>query len=466
MGGLNSLKGWFSPAQPSSAPMNDPFIKIDREKLVERLDVRGRAERNGAENVPQSDARSLDAVESDITASIVEHFSQAQIEAGNNLRAYDSRLAGLKLMNGLSGIPVSANQAVSEFEAEARQRHMELSEARTRVTESHQELMQFRLENGLARPAYPKAPAVKTYGVIGSAWLVETAINASLLRVNDDLGLLGGVVAAGAIGAINVGVGAFVGQSLWPRTNLKDPTQRRIAVAACGLWGAFVIVWNLLAAHYRDAKALGLERPEQQALAMFFGPLDSIYSWALFIAGVAFALLACRAGYKSDDPYPGYGEVARRYEGFCQDYAEDVRLAYEHLLDIRDEAVGDAERVRSDLSQQHAEQQQILAARATLCRRFKEYALELQQVGNAILQEYRTINRRVRSAPAPVYFNEDWRLNFDPLPAAVVHEVTAGEIQDAERALLAAVREINQAFDAAIKRFEPIDELKRSLGNG
>ena len=52
------------------------------------------------------------------------------------------------------------------------------------------------------------------------------------------------------------------------RANLRDGLQRGLAWAGTAAWIVFVLVWNLLAAHFRDAKSAGAELPEQVALTL------------------------------------------------------------------------------------------------------------------------------------------------------------------------------------------------------
>lgn len=95
----------------------------------------------------------------------------------------------------------------------------------------------------------------------------------------------------------------------------------------------------------------------------------SIFSWGLIIAGIIFAIIAAMAGYRMDDPYPGYGAVTQRHHRRCQDYADEVSDAIEGLRDIRDEAIETATDVREQLARQFAERGQVIGARSAFCQR-------------------------------------------------------------------------------------------------
>lgn len=463
---MSKLKAFFGAAVPLRAPMDDPFIQLDREVVAAQLKLRERGEERGAANLPPADLSTLDPVEAEVAVLIGEHYSRAQIDAANSIRTYDSRLSELALLSQLSSIGTEARTAVSDFKAEVLNRLNRLSNSRDAITSSYEELRDFREQNQLKRPAHDVPQAVATYGYIVVAWLVETGMNSVLLRLNDSMGYLGGIVAAAIVGAINVLASGFVGRQLWPRVNLRQIIHRVAAWVGIAGWLVFVLVWNLLAAHYRDAKSLGLPDPEQQALTLMGSGLHSIYSWGLLVAGIIFAITAAIAGYRMDDPYPGYGQTTRRHNARCEDYVDEVERASDELRDIRDDAIEAATSVRTELEKQISERNQILAARQAFSTRYSEYGAQLEQIGNALMQEYRAANISKRDGPAPGHFKSAWTLSRNPIPPAAPNQVNSGAIDAAEASLTAAVAEITEAFDRAVLSFEPLDALKQRLANG
>lgn len=466
MGAWTAVKQLFERREPVFAPIDDAFIQLDRDEAARKLQLAERGAEQGQSELPPSTLRTLDNVEAEVAAFMADHLSRAQIDAANTVRTYDDALNGLALLSRLSSIKTQSRLAITDFKAEVANRRNRLSNSRDAIEASYGELRAFCRANGLDRPAHTVPPILSTVGTIVLSWLGETAANAFLLRLNDSMGYLGGIAAAATVGAVNVLLAAFVGRQVWPRTNLRAPTARALAFAGVGGWVVLMLVWNLLAAHYRDAKSLGVADPEQAALGMMGSGLDSIYSYGLLVAGIVFAILAARAGYRMDDPYPGYGERARRHEERCEDYADEVQQASDELLGIRDEAIEEASGVREELEAQLSERAQILSARDSFCRRYDEHATQLEQTGNALLQIYRAANVGARSTPAPPHFDERWTLPHGALPRPPVSSVGEGEVRAAEAALTEAVAQISDACDAAIASFEPLDRLKRSLADG
>jgi hypothetical protein len=176
MGALSKLKAFFGRSAPMFAPMDDPFIQLDRDKLATQMKLRERGEERGRGNLPPADLATLDAVESEIAVLISQHYSRAQIDAANNVRTYDSRLSELALLSNLSSITIEARRAVSDFGAEVVNRLNRLSNSRDAIVSSYEELREFRDENGLRRPAHEALPAVATFGYIAVAWLLHLAL--------------------------------------------------------------------------------------------------------------------------------------------------------------------------------------------------------------------------------------------------------------------------------------------------
>lgn len=465
MGGLQKLRELFVRHESLLAPMDDPFIQIDKATTSERLKLRERGSEQGALEQPAAEIATLDVVEAEIAAHVLEVYARAQTDAANQVRTYDGRMAELGLLTGVSQIGVSARLAVSDFQAAVLNALNRLSNSRDAITSSYSELRDFRAEHNLRRPAHRSTTTASGFGYILFSWALETALNSVLLRQNDAMGLLGGVIAAAAIGALNVGVAAVIGRMVWPLTQHRSGGKKALGWLGICLWLVLVSLWNWGAAHYRDAKVSGVANPEVEALGMMSGSLDSIYSWALLLAGIVFAAMSALAGFRMDDPYPGYGGVSRRHDERCQVYAEDVEGATDDLRGIRDEAIDEALNVRSELDRQQAERGQILSARAAFLRRFDEFGNQLEIIANALLQDYRTANLAARSSEGPRTFLARWDLQRSALPPPPAVTISDVDVRAAEAALDVAVSEISAAFDEGIQRFEPLETLKLRLGD-
>jgi hypothetical protein len=469
MKALSALRDFFRPNEPTIALPDSPFVVIDREQALRRLKVDDRATKAGEAELPPSDSTSLDGSESEIIAEMGEYLNRAQIEAAENHNVYGQRLAELALLRELSSVTGASQTALGDYRAAVKGWRNRLANAADAIRDSYQELSVFKRDHRLERPAHGVPPAIYTWSAILGSWVLESFLNTAFLRVNDDLGILGGLVAALVVAAVNIFAAYMAGRYAWPSAFHRDARRRFPALAGLILWFLFLIAWNLFAAHFRDAKSMGIADPEVQALPMLlespFG-LNSIYSYGMLIMGIFFAAIAALAAYKMDDPYPGYGAIYRRHEARCEDYADEIDSALEELRAIRDEGIRSARVVREQLQLQFAERGQIIAAREAHRARYDEHQEYLETVGNFLLDQYRSANVKARTTPAPRHFAERWRVPRSALPPVPAEPSIQAEVEAAQRSLDQSIETISAAYNEAIESFPSLEDIKRSLTNG
>ena len=462
MGAILSLKQLLERRASFAATVDNPFLHFDSVAIARELRLEQRGAENGALNLPATDAHTLDAVEEEVTARVSRAWREATTEAEQWFLACDQRIANLSLLTQLPTIESAAIQTESQIKAEVAQATLRLTTARDAVTQSYEQLRSFQRQHGLNRPAKLIPSTVLTYGTILMTWIGETAANAMLLRQNDDLGLLGGIGAAAVVGVINIGVAVFVGRNILPKLNLRS-SARPVFVGLTIIWSVFLIVWNLFAAHYRDAKVAGVEGPEFAAVGMMMSLPGSIYSWGLLILGIMFAIVAAIAAYRMSDPFPGYGEVWREHEQRCADYAGEIESASDDLKDLHDDASDDFTNIRSGLAQQLADQGRASTGRNAFAQRLSRFHGELEQAGRQLLAIYRDRNRAARSEPPPPHFSSGFSLPPPYLPPAPEAAVTPADVERGDRILSTAQRQVSDAYLHGVQSFETLEALKARL---
>jgi len=179
--------------------------------------------------------------------------------------------------------------------------------------------------------------------------LVEGAFNALLFKDAQSAGLLGGLLVAFGVSAVNVlfGVTAgFCGLRYLNHPAMPAKVAGGVIAGLCIFLGIFL---NFFVAHFRDAVEEGLVAAEAAGtlaeFSMFQIPpglvvrdmfpniigFDSFVALALLILGLTVFALAVYEGYdRISDPYPGYGRVWRK-----------ERKAYEHRQQLREDLRGD-----------------------------------------------------------------------------------------------------------------------------
>lgn len=469
MSPLAALKRFFSSGVEGTAPMDDAFVQIDRDAWVKSLKLVERGRDQGELNLPKSASQNLDVVEREIISQIGNELNSAQINVRNQRQAYENRLSDLRLLHEVGTITAATKKAAGDFETLVIDWQNRLSNRRDAIRESYFDLQRFKAEHSLTRPVFEVPSKVVTFGSIATAGLAEVCGNAIFLRVNDDLGYLGGIVAAIMVAAVNIGVAVSCGYLVWPRTHLRSSMERSVAWFGITFWLVFVGGWNLLAAHYRDAKSRGFDDPQGAAMQLLGRQtfsLDGIYSWGLLIVGVIAAIFAARSAYRMDDPFPGYGERARQHKQRCEEYAEEVAEANRALTGVRDDAIGDAEDIKRQLGIQFRESDRIKSAFASFAARFAQHQDRLEETANYLLGAYRDANRKARTLPEPSYFDQQYKLARTDVAQLPAEPLTSKDMASTEHLLSHCVDEVDAAFREAIRKFEPLDKLRAELESG
>lgn len=179
--------------------------------------------------------------------------------------------------------------------------------------------------------------------------LVEGAFNALLFKDAQSAGLLGGLLVAFGVSAVNVLFGVvagFFGLRYLNHPAMPAKVMGGVIATVCILTGIFL---NFFVAHFRDAVEAGMVAAEANGtmgdFSMFQIPpgivvkdmfpnvigFESFVALALLILGLTIHALAVYEGYdRITDPYPGYGRVWRK-----------ERKAYEHRQQLREDLRGD-----------------------------------------------------------------------------------------------------------------------------
>ncbi|WP_084398792.1 hypothetical protein [Henriciella aquimarina] len=290
--------------------------------------------------------------------------------------------------------------------------------------------------------------------------IVEGCFNALLFKDAQSSGLLGGMMVAFGISAVNVlfGVTAgFVGLR-----NLNHPEKVMkvmggLVATVCVACGLFV---NFFVAHFRDAVELKLHEamaggslagfsmfdiPPSQVMGNMFPnvfALDSLVAIGLLLIGLTVFAIAVYEGYdRISDRFPGYGRVWRK-----------ERAAYERRQQVRNG-------VRDDLSDFFSrsrvwfetQQQRHMAAKREIEKAMnmletrRDIAVEIAaRAGDqerSLKVAYRQAHRRERNAcrdklgeqaAVPAYFDEIVTPNLPPFDTAKEREQANAAIKTIE----------------------------------
>lgn len=386
-----------------------PFAP-EAKRFLRSLDVMSRARFDGVRNLPAAGDTDVNAVQKEIFDAC-----QAGIESRRQFAFAEarSRSANLEKMELTpADLDFEAPKAAAEHQiVRVRSRAREhLAGLRLAERQMFRELCVFQAENRLARSAHYPSSQVWAVGILMVILAAEAFANARLFADADALGLLGGVIQALIVSALNVFPSFAVG--ILAFRNLHHVRGWRRLAGAFGTlaWCGAVASFNLLVGHFR----LALQADPDQAVGVavsqvLAGPLavtENFHALILVVVGAFSALLAAIDGYCwFDDRYPGYGKMSRRYQRSLDAYTAGKKKLRSDIEATTDAAVRD---IGNRLSKVH---RKVVAATRIInegvvildaAARDAEHCARLCEIG---LRTYREENARVRTTPAPEYFD-------------------------------------------------------------
>lgn len=189
-----------------------------------------------------------------------------------------------------------------------------------------------------------------------------------------------------------------------------------------------------------------------------------MHAWFLFALGCVFSMGAALDGWSMDDPYPGYGRLARDQAELINAYAEEKRALMVELEAIRNGALERMALAASGIERHRAEYWAILEGRTRFTRAFWLHLDHLEQCGRDLLATYREANRRARQTLPPPHFAHRWDM---PRPAEPAFG-PAGDLGDPDLdgeigRVFAQLHEkrqgIHTQYEQAMAEYQRIDEL-------
>ncbi len=307
------------------------------------------------------------------------------------------------------------------------------------------ELEEFRSAHGDSigkRTPDIKKNVEQTIAILIFVMIIEGCFNALLFKDAQASGLLGGMMIAFGVSAVNVlfgVIGGFIGLRY---LNHPEKAMKIVGGLVAGIFVTLGIMLNLFVAHFRDAVEAGLHAataagslagfsmfdiaPGTVIAGMFpnvFG-LDSLVAIALLLIGLTVFVIALYEGYdRISDRYPGYGRVWRK-ERHAYEQRQAVRNG------VRDDLSDYFTRCRFWFESQHSRhvtaKREIEKALNELEERRDLAASIAARAGDqerSLKVAYRQAHRRQRNslrdtlgeqADVPAYFDEILTPNLPP----------------------------------------------------
>ena len=388
----------------------DATRPLDIERLTTQLAVGKRAEEDGRQNMPPSDEEALSGTQREIIAHFSNLRRRARRQAASTAEKSLASLEKLQKSDHLAtvrDIPAGCENKILRHVADV---ESQLNNAVEREQSQKQHYDAFRKENGLDRVAqYPRVSY--RYHVVAAALIVATAMALSIIA-----GIFSGgnpglsLVWIATVSVIAVAVPFIFGDSLLRWINHVGTFE-----AFLGWLGTMVVLMMIVGmASYTDSHvAAAHANPDTTSRdvieAILVAPLDvvsRVSNWMGFGLVALTGLLAMLLGYRSDDPYPGYGAVQRSFYK-----ARDTRdNAFARLRKKINALIDGSEAEIASIGKDFKSRVRTYTRLVEKSERdpsvLTEYDAELEDTCNIVLDRYRSANTAVRESAPPLSFTE------------------------------------------------------------
>lgn len=462
---LKSLTNLFRADEfiPSSAVFPD----VDKERIAKDLNLEEEGAKRGVSDQPEENAGSLDHIELRAVARVEELRRRGLENFEVNRRVYSERLN--LAVSARMQVETDANDAKSRFLEEVTKWNSMMVTPRERVQETFRWRNRFREINGIERPAKAAASWASIIGLAFVMIVLESAGNSYLFAQKNSLGLLGGLMAAFLVSLGNVSISTLLGMATRYINcrgfgNLHKKISGMIFAA---FWLCFMIVYNFLVAHFRDAVERVGEWREAGAEAvqtLISDPirLDAMESYVLLILGGFISVVAFLKGYNSLDPYPGYSKVAQDVIDAREEYVEYLKDSIDTLAEHRDDAVETLKLESEEVHRNINDSVDALYGQKALQSNLDPFLEQCNISANYLLAVYRDANKASRKKKAPKYFETEYAFKQFTSPVADIERRDEAEAQlkQVTEMVSNSITEIFEVFHTAVQGHYEIDELE------
>ena len=396
---------------------------INANAIKNELNLSEKATDQAMNENPKTDDTELDIYQQNIIDSVSSSLVDSRHAALEELNRLDSNRRNIeKDIEGfsLNQILETAKNKIIRLRAEWREILDTAKQEEGAVLRNYR---YFIYQNKLKREACYPDSAVLHWAIIILAVLLESVVNSFFFANASDLGLLGGLFQALFISISNIGSALLMGIYVLPYKNHVDIRKQFRAKIATASYIFFVFLFNLGAAHYRtlleddplNAKVNTIPHLIQDPLGINFE------AWNLLIIGMLFVIVALLKGYKSDDVYPGFGDMHRNLKNASNHRGkriEAMKSINRTIDEYSRQAVSSAQNARQKIKNY---KDSIFQAEEVVSMFAKELE-SAENVCNNALWESRSANMRVRSSKPPTYFSKKHSLSEYLLEADLSEE--------------------------------------------
>lgn len=458
---LSALRAFFMRPAPA---LEEPDCQLDLDNWAEQLQLDRLGEQAGRHELPASDASEPNDTERKISALIEQRMSALSDASNQRLARYNTTIADTDInsqQQRLLNLSNNSTLRLRNLMAETRQTLSTLTAEKQRYSDYFDAFKQRHQRSVDAR--YPQSRLLH-YSVVAVLLLLESLLNGYFFARGSEFGLLGGVSQSITVAVLNILPAFFIaGLILMRYSGHVDFFKRNLARLVLLAYLGWIMLFNLGVAHYRDLLASRPDDALTQTLVELSGQpwvLADINSWLLFFIGVFFALVAVWDGYRSDDPYPGYGSRQRWFLDLESYYTRECQRLGEQVAAVRGEYLEELQQLSAQAHDLYPHLFHLVEQKRALVQRHRHCLDDLQAAGDALVHRYRQANRQARSTPAPAFFEQPWRSQRDyPLVGAEDDQSKIDEQKQLFETLPARVEQATNDIETLYSEF--LNEIQR-----
>ena len=437
----------------------------DRQAIESKLEPKRLGAERGASELPPLGTTEPDEVEQRIVDVYQEILTDTAERVSETAGTFNSRIQSINVLSQLDDIVDGCRSAMETFKTQVMADEGTLKDRYRDVVEKEADFQLFKSDYGIRRsPQLPSNQRVQIgWAIIAVLFLFESFVNAGYLSEGNQAGLVGAYAQSFSFSAVNILVAYFVGMKTCRMVSDSSTAKRRFGMFATGFGILFAVFINLALAHYRDVSSSGVSSDLgqvalQKLLSSPFG-FTEIQSLVLFSIGFLFWLIATVDFYGLDDPYPGYGKVARARQHALRTYESDKQALIDDLDDMRNEEEDSIKGTRTHLTNLQSQLGTLVESRKALFAQWEECKKVTLQQCSEMLGLYRDANKQARSK-APKSFSK----KLSPIVTDLTtHETPVdqdklkSQVEEGRAYLKQAQEEFYTEFNRALEIFRQIE---------
>lgn len=405
----DKIVGAYKPVEFPADTAEDLAITFDIENIAKRM---------ARQDLPPSDAHSVDAQELQFKQEMEKRAIQAKARIQQDANYKEMEIANLSLERDLADLSALPETFVNTIDREYQESESELKQLKVQYTVALDDLQAFKRQHGLRREADYPLSKTKSVGLLFFMLIIETVLNANFFAQGADLGFLGGAIQAFVISVLNVSIGCMVGAFILRWKNHISSFRSLLGLIGTILCGTIALIGNLLVGHYRDAMSIDPDNGARVALIQFLdGPfsLQDFNSWILVALGLIVFFLALYKGYTWDDTYPGYGQIDRRVQNAKDELMATKTELTDTIHEIYEEHVENSEKYYKKMQKDKQQLEVLFSSMRNDFVLYRNYLSNLKNAYQYLITLYRQTNKKERSSLPPSYFNEPVVISLDEL---------------------------------------------------